>query len=100
VSAIFAASSYGKAALYWDPNGQILGDGLGPKRSKYLAGNATESVSISSNIGFPVISPYSANVASPVRFHLSGPSAIVVFPVRFGLRFGFVPDSWNYATLT
>lgn len=98
MSTIFGAAAYGNAALYWDPNG-IVASGLGPKVSKWLAGNATESLSISSNLGFPALSPY-ANFASPVRFHLSGPSAIVVFPVRFGVRFGIVPSTWNYAAAT
>ncbi len=98
MSTIFSASAYGRAALYWDPNG-IVQTGLGPKVAKWLAGNATESVTISSNLGFPILSSY-ANFASPVRFPPSGPSAIVAFPVRFGVRFGFVPNTWTYASAT
>lgn len=98
MSAIFGAAAYGNAALYWDPNG-VTQTGLGPTVSKWLIGNATQSLTINSNLGFPALSPY-ANFASPVRYGPSGPSAIVVFPVRFGVRFGIVPSTWSYPTAT
>jgi hypothetical protein len=94
----FSVVSYRNAALYWDPNG-TMAQNLGPRVNKWIIGNAFESLTISSNLGFPRVSPY-CNFTSPNRFPTSPPTAIIVFPVRVAKRYGFIANSGLYNTGT